>query len=60
MLKCMQRHRSIDIFGSMTFVQPPNMFGLDEKAMGKEFTMKIVAETHQFWQQFIESGKKTV
>ena len=40
--------------------KPANNFGLDEKAMDKAYTMQVVEETHQFWQAFIDSGKKTV
>jgi len=29
--------------------KPENKFGLDEKFMNREYTMKVVMETHQFW-----------
>jgi len=40
--------------------KPKNEFGLEERALNKEYTMKVVEETHAFWQQLIDAGKKTV
>ena len=40
--------------------KPENKFGLEEKAVGKEYTMEVVDETHQFWKQLVGQGKTTV
>lgn len=40
--------------------KPENTFGLQEKAMGKDYTMTVVEETHTFWKQFVQGGRKTV
>lgn len=38
----------------------PNAFGLEERALDKAYTMRVVDETHQFWQRLIDGGQKTV
>ena len=38
----------------------PNKFGLDEKAMDREYTMKVIQETHEFWKKLTLTGAKTV
>ena len=40
--------------------KPMNQFGLEEKAMGREYTMAVVQETHEFWRKLTSSGQKTV
>lgn len=40
--------------------KPQNTFGLEEKALGREYTMQVINETHTFWQQLIATGNKTV
>ena len=40
--------------------KPPNAFGLEERAMGREYTMQVVEETHEFWQQLVAKGQRTV
>ncbi|EOD18892.1 inorganic pyrophosphatase [Emiliania huxleyi CCMP1516] len=40
--------------------KPQNEFGLDEKAVGREYTLKVIAETHEFWKRLTASGAKTV
>ena len=40
--------------------KPPNEFGLEERAMDKAYTMRVVEETHVFWKQLIEKGLRTV
>jgi len=40
--------------------KPENTFGLEERAMDKAYTMAVVEETHQFWQNLINQGRKTV
>ena len=40
--------------------KPENQFGLEEKALGKEYTMGVINETHQFWKALHDSGAKTV
>jgi len=40
--------------------KPQNEFGLEEKALGKEYTMGVVNETHQFWKALTATGAKTV
>ena len=34
--------------------------GLDEKALGKEYTLGVIKDTHDFWQKLTASGAKTV
>jgi inorganic pyrophosphatase len=36
--------------------KPQNSFGLYEKAVGKEYTMSVIEETHQFWQKLTATG----
>ena len=31
--------------------KPMNQFGLEEKALGKEYTMGVIKETHEFWKK---------
>jgi len=38
--------------------KPANAFGLEERAMDKAYTMGVIEETHQFWRQLIEQGRK--
>ena len=40
--------------------KPENKFGMEERAMGREYTMAIVQETHEFWRKLTSSGQKTV
>ena len=40
--------------------KPKNTFGLEEKAMDKEYTMGVVEETHVFWQNLMTKGQTTV
>jgi len=40
--------------------KPMNEFALEEKAMGKEYAMGVINETHDFWKQLTASGAKTV
>lgn len=37
-----------------------NQFGLEEKALGREYTLKTINETHDFWKKLVASGAKTV
>ena len=40
--------------------KPENKFGMEERAMGREYTMAVVQETHEFWRKLTSSGQKTV
>jgi len=40
--------------------KPQNKFGLGEKAMGRDYTMKVIEETHTFWKALHDGGNKTV
>jgi len=40
--------------------KPENQFGLDEKALGKEYAMGVIQETHEFWKKLTATGAKTV
>ena len=40
--------------------KPQNTFGMDEKAMNREYTMEVVQETNEFWKKLTEKGQKTV
>merc|ERR1719310_853851 len=40
--------------------KPENQFGLEERAMGKEYAMNVVNETHEFWKKLTATGAKTV
>jgi len=40
--------------------KPMNEFGLEEKAVGKEYTLNVIKETHDFWKKLTASGAKTV
>ncbi|KAJ1622255.1 inorganic pyrophosphatase [Pavlovales sp. CCMP2436] len=40
--------------------KPENKFGFGEKAMDREFALKCVEETHEFWKTLTLSGQKTV
>lgn len=37
--------------------KPPNVFGLDEKFMDKEYAMEVVTECHHAWEELV-SGEK--
>ena len=37
--------------------KPPNVFGLDEKFMDKEYALGVIDECHQAWEELI-SGEK--
>ena len=37
--------------------KPPNVFGLNERFMDKEYTMSIIKECHHAWEELI-SGEK--
>ena len=49
------RHRYKTVDG-----KPENKFGMEERAMGREYTMAVVQETHEFWRKLTSSGQKTV
>ena len=40
--------------------KPQNAFGMDEKAMNREYTLAVVQETNEFWKKLTEKGQKTV
>ena len=40
--------------------KPMNTFGLEEKAMGRDYTMGVIQETHHFWKTLTATGAKTV
>ena len=40
--------------------KPQNAFGLEEAAMGKQYTLNVIQETHEFWKKLTEGGQKTV
>jgi inorganic pyrophosphatase len=40
--------------------KPQNAFGMDEKAMNRDYTLKVVQETNEFWKQLTAKGQKTV
>jgi len=40
--------------------KPENKFALDERAVGRDYTMGVIAETHEFWKQLVAKGTKTV
>ena len=40
--------------------KPMNEFGLEERALGREYTLKTIAETHDFWKKLTATGAKTV
>jgi len=38
--------------------KPPNVFGLEERAMNKAYAMKVIAECHQSWKELISHEEK--
>jgi len=40
--------------------KPENSFGLEGKAMGREYTLGVIQETHDFWKKLTASGSRTV
>jgi len=40
--------------------KPPNQFALEEKALDREYTMRVIRETHDFWKKLTATGAKTV
>jgi inorganic pyrophosphatase len=40
--------------------KPENQFALAEKACGREYTMRVINETHSFWERLTATGAKTV
>ena len=40
--------------------KPMNQFALEEKAMGREYALKTINETHDFWKKLTATGAKTV
>lgn len=40
--------------------KPENKFGFNERAMDREFAIKTIDETHEFWKTLTLSGQKTV
>ena len=40
--------------------KPQNAFGMEEKAMPRDYTMAVVQETHEFWKKLTEKGQNTV
>lgn len=38
--------------------KPPNVFGLDEKAMNKAYAMKVIDECHQAWKNLASRDEK--
>jgi inorganic pyrophosphatase len=37
--------------------KPPNVFGLDEKFMDKQYAMEVIAECHHAWEELITGEK---
>lgn len=37
--------------------KPPNVFGLGEKFMGKDYANKVIDECHHFWEQLVSGDK---
>mmetsp|Transcript_12696 Transcript_12696/g.32417 ORF Transcript_12696/g.32417 Transcript_12696/m.32417 type:complete len:463 (-) Transcript_12696:554-1942(-) len=40
--------------------KPQNQFGMEERALNRDYTMQVIEETHAFWQKLTASGAKTV
>ena len=40
--------------------KPMNQFGLEERALSRDYTMEVIQETHAFWQKLTATGAKTV
>ena len=40
--------------------KPQNAFGMDERAMDRDYTLKVIQETHDFWKKLTATGAKTV
>ena len=40
--------------------KPQNAFGMDERAMDRDYTLKVIQETHDFWKNLTTKGQKTV
>jgi len=40
--------------------KPMNQFGLQEKALDREYTLGVINETHEFWKKLTATGAKTV
>ena len=40
--------------------KPMNQFGLEERAVDREYTMGVINETHAFWKKLTATGAKTV
>lgn len=40
--------------------KPQNAFGMDEKAMDRDYTLKVIQETNEFWKTLTAKGQKTV
>ena len=40
--------------------KPQNAFGMDEKAMPRDYALAVIQETHDFWKKLTAGGKKTV
>jgi len=40
--------------------KPQNAFGMDERAMDRDYTLKVIQETHDFWKNLTAKGQKTV
>lgn len=38
--------------------KPPNVFGLDEKFMNKQYAMEVIAECHHAWEELITGDKE--
>ena len=38
--------------------KPENKFGMEERAMGREYAMAIVQETHEFWRKLTARGRR--
>eukprot|EP00897_Mesotaenium_endlicherianum_P003899 jgi/Mesen1/3537/ME000198S02736 len=37
--------------------KPENKFALQEKAMGREYTLRMIAETHTFWKAMVQRAR---
>ena len=40
--------------------KPMNEFALEEKAVGRDYTMRVIKETNEFWNKLTASGAKMV
>jgi inorganic pyrophosphatase len=40
--------------------KPPNIFGLNEEFMNKEYTMKVIEECHNAWEELMAGNKERI